>query len=59
LETDDADEEAEAKHGVLELESVDTEHISPVCGSLQMCESIVRCQIKFESLQLVPLYVYL
>jgi hypothetical protein len=30
LETSDADEEAEAKHGVLELESVDTEHKSRV-----------------------------
>jgi hypothetical protein len=30
LETGDADEEAEAKHGVLELESVDTEHKSSV-----------------------------
>ncbi len=35
------------------------QNISPVCGSLQMCESIVRCQIKFESLQLVHLYVEL
>jgi hypothetical protein len=30
LETGNADEEAEAKHGVLELESVDTEHNSSV-----------------------------